>query len=146
LGVMELVMRYAPVLLALLLPACGNSGLTRDFSLSRDSGPQTVAATQVPLSVPPGLIDRPTNAGALPTDQGSVPAATEQNPGSAGQEALMQAAGPPPEADIRAAINQNSGLVYPDPQFIDSVLNWTPQPGYATIFTQPHSGWFSGLF
>jgi hypothetical protein len=138
-------MRCLPILLALLLASCGDNGLTRNFALSRDSGPQTMAATEVPLSMPPELATRPANPGLAAIGPGDA-TASEQGAGSTGQEALMQAAGPAPPADIRAAINQNSGLVYPDPQFVDRVLNWTPPPGYTPLFVQPSKGWFSGLF
>ena len=40
---------------------------------------------------------------------------TDQAAGSAGQDALVQAAGPSAAPDIRTMINEKSGLVYPDP-------------------------------
>ena len=42
----------------------------------------------------------------------------------------MEAAGPVASSDIRTEINEHSGLVYPDPAFVDQVMNWSPTPGY----------------
>ena len=53
-----------------------------------------------------------------------------------GQDALVQAAGPAAASDIRAAINEKSGLVYPDPGFVDRLMNWAPPPGYTPVITQ----------
>ena len=52
-------MRHCLLPILLLLAACSSDGTTRDFALSRDSAPQTVASTRLPLSVPPLLASRP---------------------------------------------------------------------------------------
>jgi hypothetical protein len=69
-----------------------------------------------------------------------------QGPVSTGQDALVQAAGPTAGADVRAKVDDNSGLVYPSPGFVDRVMNWTVPPGYQSLVTKASKGWFSGWF
>ncbi len=135
-----------PLLMMLLLAGCSDDSLARNFNLSRDSAPENVAATQMPLSMPPELALRPRPSSAFASSR------PEAQPGgqeaaSAGQEALVQAAGPAPSSDIRAVINENSGLVYPDRAFVDRLMNWTPPPGYTPVIREaPPGGWLSRVF
>ncbi|HSZ88526.1 MAG TPA: DUF3035 domain-containing protein [Acetobacteraceae bacterium] len=139
-------MRYLPMLSVLLLVACSDDSMTRNFSLSRDNAPETIASTQMPLSVPPQLATRPSRPGAIMPKEGDTQPA-DQAAGSAGQDALVEAAGPAAPADIRNTINENSGLVYPGPGFVDQLMAWTPPPGYTPVITQaPKGGWFSRMF
>jgi hypothetical protein len=138
-------MRYGSLFLVLLLAACGQSGDTRNFSLSRDSAPETIGSTQMPLSMPPSLATRPKRPGALPPSSQEADAGRDQSTGSAGQDALLDAAGGSSgTSNIRAQIDESSGLVYPKPEFVDRVMNWTPPPGYHPLATQASKGWFSG--
>ena len=141
-------MRYGSLVLVLLLAACGQSGDTRNFSLSRDSAPDTIAATQMPLSMPPDLATRPKRPGALPpSTQAADASQNDQSTGSPGQDALLDAAGGSSgTSDIRTQIDESSGLVFPKPEFVDQVMNWTPPPGYHPMATQASKGWFSGWF
>jgi Protein of unknown function (DUF3035) len=143
---LEALMRSLPALSVLLLVACSDDSMTRNFSLSRDNGPETVASTQMPLSVPPDLAMRPARPGAIVPKEGDTQPA-EQAAGSAGQDALVEAAGPAAPSDIRAKINENSGLVYPGPGFVDRLMAWTPPPGSSPVIVQgPQGGWFSRMF
>lgn len=138
--------RILPLLPALLLTACADDGMTRPFSTSRDSAPETMASTQLPLSVPPQMAMRPTRASTLNPSR-ATSSATEQAAGSMGQDALLQAAGPAAQPDIRAVINENSGLAYPGPAFVDQLMNWSPPPGYTPMITRASGGgWFSRIF
>jgi Protein of unknown function (DUF3035) len=142
----ETTMRRLPLLAILLLAGCSsNDGTTRNFALVRDAPPQSVTAARMPLWAPPSLADRPTRAGALVPGRNAP--ATDQVVGSQGQDALVQAAGPSAAPDIRATINEQSGLVYADPGFVDRLMNWAPPPGYTPVITQGSSGgWFSRVF
>lgn len=148
-------MRAWPFLLVLSVAACGgDSGMTRNFSVSRNAAPETMASTRVPLSTPPELATRPTRPITLGDStqntqmtQNTQPT-PDQGPGSAGEEALLEAAGPTPDPNVRAQINENAGLVYPSPEFADRLLNWTPPPGHTPIINQASKGgsWFSRIF
>ncbi len=142
-------MRTWPWLLVFVLAACDNGGMTRNFSLSRDAAPETMAATRVPLSTPPELATRPTRPIAIGGSNNSdAQQTTDQAPTSAGEEALVEAAGPAPDPHVRAEINENAGLVYPSPEFVDRLMNWTPPAGHAAIITQGSKGgsWLSRIF
>ena len=65
-------MRFVWVVTVLSLAACSDDSMTRNFGLARDAAPDTVAATQMPLSMPPTLALRPTRPGA------TVPRQTSQ--------------------------------------------------------------------
>jgi len=140
------MMRYWLVLLILPLAACADDSLTRKFGTNRDSGPEITAPGQVPLSTPPSLSDRPTRPGLLALNQDPAGQSLAQGPVSSGQDALVQAAGPTAGADVRAKVDDNSGLVYPSPAFVDRVMNWTQPPGYQSLVTKTSKGWFSGWF
>ena len=109
-------MRYGVVLLALLLAACGDDGMTRNFSVSRNSAQDTIGATQTPLSLPPDFAMRPRRPGALSATSEDNAQQAGQSTGSAGQDAFLEAAGPGgANPDVRTKIDENSGLVYPPP-------------------------------
>ena len=137
-------MRYGLFLAILLLGACSDDSMTRKFGVSRDGPPQNMAATQMPLSAPPDLAVRPTRPGAPAPRGDTMP--SEVAAGSPGQDALLQAAGPASSADIRAQIAETSGLIYPGPDFVNAVLNWTPPPGYTPLTAPARKSWFSRLF
>jgi hypothetical protein len=140
-------MRYLTVLPVLALVACSSDGLSRNFTLSRDSAQETMASTQMPLSMPPDLMTRPTRAGIVAPPSGDAQATTEQPAGSTGQDALVQAAGPAAPSDIRTEINENNGLTYPGPELFDRLMNWTPPPGHTPVITPaPQGGWLSRIF
>lgn len=137
-------MRFGLLLIVLTLAACSDDSMTRNFNLARDSAPETMASTQMPLSAPPSLAVRPARPGA-PVPQ-IARQQSDQQVGSAGQDALVQAAGPAPTKDIRALVNENSGMVYADPAFVDAVMNWSPPPSYTSLTAPPRKGWLSRIF
>jgi hypothetical protein len=136
-------MRVCLILIVLALAACRDDSMTRNFGVSRDAGQANVAATQMPLSSPPNLAQRPIRPGTRAPRQDS-----QQEPvvGSAGQEALLQAAGPAATADIRQLIDENSGMIAPGAEFTDRLMNWTPTPGSTSLSQPAKKGWLSGLF
>jgi hypothetical protein len=140
-------MRLSPLLLIMFLAGCVDTGLTRDFTLSRDAAPETMAATRVPLSTPPELTMRPTRPVTLGGSSSNAQTA-DQAPASAGEEALVEAAGPAADPKVRTEINENAGLVYPSPEFVQQLMSWTPPPGHTPIITSggKGGGWFSRLF
>ena len=141
-------MRVWPLLLIVSLAGCGNPGMTRDFNVSRDAAPETMAATRVPLSTPPQLATRPTRPITLGGSATNTQPAADQPPASTGEEALVEAAGPATDPKVRAEINENAGLVYPSPEFVDRLMNWSPPPGYTALITVggKSGGWFSRIF
>jgi hypothetical protein len=137
-------MRVGLLLIALTLAACSDDSLTRKYGLGRDAPPETMASTQMPLSMPPSLSMRPGRPGA-PIPQADQRQA-DQSVGSTGQEALVQAAGPAAPADIRTLINEHSGMIYPSPAFTEALMNWSPPPGYTPLTAPARKGWLSRLF
>lgn len=142
------MMRYAVALLALqLLAACSDDNLTRNFGVTRDAAPETMASTQMPLSVPPDYTRRPERPDVLAMGGGDAQSTANTGSVSAGQDALIQAAGPSAPANVRREIDQNSGLTYPPRAFVERLMTWSPPPGYSSVIVQGSSGgWFSGLF
>lgn len=142
------MMRVWPMLLAVSLTGCGDSGLTRNFTLSRDTAPDTAAAMQVPLATPPELTMRPIRPVTIGGSTTNPQPTTDQAPASTGEEALVEAAGPAADPKVRTEINENAGLVYPSPEFVDRLMNWTPPPGHTPIITPAgkSGGWFSRIF
>ena len=120
-------MRFGLLLLVLSLAACSDDGMTRKFGLSRDAAPTTIAATQMPLSTPPSLAQRPTRAGA------AAPRRLRSNsrrPAAPDRTLWCRPSGPAATADVRQLIDENSGMIEPGAEFTDRLMNWTPQPGF----------------
>jgi hypothetical protein len=138
--------RFPLLLLILLLAGCSDDSMTRNFTLSRDSAPENAASTRMPLSVPPELAVRPEPRGPFDPEPPSSAPAAAAGPTSAGQEALVEAAGPDASSDIRTVINAHAGLVYPGPAFTDELMNWRPPAGYTPVITQGAKGsWLSRM-
>ena len=133
-------------LTAVLLAGCGSgSDLSRTFGLTRDAPDEYTVTTQVPLSMPPDFSVRPPQPGAprprqvseqQQAEQALVPqtALTGAPTGevSAGQQALVQAAGPTPPANIRAEVNgEASAEAAQNDSFVDKLMFWRspPPPG-----------------
>jgi hypothetical protein len=132
----------APVLAALLLTACG-SDLSRTFGLVRDAPDEYTVTTQTPLSMPPEYNIRPPQPGAPRPQQVSEQQQAQQalvpqtaltgvptGEASAGQSALVQAAGPAPPTNIRAAVNGEAATeAQQSDSFVNTLMFWrTPTP------------------
>ncbi|MCX7380728.1 MAG: DUF3035 domain-containing protein [Alphaproteobacteria bacterium] len=124
-----------PLLLCTLLGLAGcGSDLSRSFGLTRDSPDEFLVTPRAPLSMPPSYVLARPQPGAPRPQELSPRAAVEstltQSTSSAtgamspGQTALLQAAGPPPPADIRAQVNRQAGIDDPAPGFVDKMQFW----------------------
>ncbi|HXA25852.1 MAG TPA: DUF3035 domain-containing protein [Acetobacteraceae bacterium] len=128
---------------ALTLGGCNTDKLGRTFGFVRDAPDEFTVTTRAPLAMPPSY--------ALPPPTPGVPRPQEQSErekaeqalvpqtalGSApadpspGQQALVQAAGPPASPGIRATVDQDALLAKPSEGFVDKLMFWrkTPPPG-----------------
>ena len=130
---------------ALALAGCGSdSGMARTFGLTRDAPNEFTVTTQAPLSMPPDFSVRPPEPGApRPMEQSEAKQAEETlapqtalvapQPGlSAGQQALVQQAGPPVAPGIRQQVNQDARAEQAaSDSFMNHLLFWrrSPPPG-----------------
>ena len=126
----------------LALAACSNSDtLSRTFGLTRDAPDEFMVTTRAPLSMPPDFSLRPPRPGApRPMEQSErtqaeealVPQAALGSPqggDSAGQDAIVQAAGPTPPAQIRQEVDSDARMQQADTSFVSKLLFWqTPPP------------------
>jgi hypothetical protein len=139
----------ASALAAPLLAACGGD-VSRTFGFTRDPPDEFQVQTQAPLSVPPEFALRPPRPGA-PRPQQTPPreaaqgllvartvtgtVAVQPRAGiSAGEAALLAAAGPTPPPDLRRQIETDSTLLAErDRTLTDRLLFWRrpEEPGVA---------------
>ena len=125
------------------LAACSGDELTRNFGLSRDAPDEFQVTTRAPLSMPPNFTLRPPRPGAVRPQELTqrqqaeatlVPDAAMGQPRAAqtaGQQALVAAAGRPAPADIRNRIDSEAALDTPSRSFTDRLMFWqaAPPPG-----------------
>jgi hypothetical protein len=142
----------ASVLAAPLLAACGGDA-ARTFGFTREPPDEFQVQTRAPLSVPPEFALRPPRPGAprpqelaardaaqgllvARTVTGTVP--VEPRAGiSAGEAALLAAAGPTPPPDLRRQIETDSTLLAErDRTLTDRLLFWR-RPETAGIALDP---------
>ena len=135
----------ATLALAALLAGCGGNDMSRTFGFTRDAPDEYTVTTQVPLSMPPDFTVRPPQPGAPRPQQTSEQQQAEQalvpqtaltgtptGEASAGQDALVQAAGPTPPANIRYQVNNAAAAEVQQSQgFVDKLMFWreSPPPG-----------------
>ena len=126
----------------LLLTACSGD-VERTFGLTRDAPDEFTVTTRAPLSMPPDYTLTPPRPGASRPQELSAQQAAEAalapgavlggtaGPDSAGQQALVNQAGPPAPPDIREKLNQEASLDNPRTGLTDTLLFWrsTPEPG-----------------
>lgn len=127
------------VLAALLLAGC-STDLSRSFGFTRDAPDEFTVTTRAPLSMPPDYNLRPPHPGAprpqevssrMQAEEALAPqiALSGQPTGQAspGQAALVQAAGPPAPANIRAMVNNAAAAeAAQSSSFVDKLLFWRP--------------------
>lgn len=134
-------MPHMPTRVALLLAVlpglagCG-SDVMRSFGLQRDAPDEFVVTARAPLSMPPSYVLRPPQPGASRPQEVQprnaaeatlVPQAAFAAPAagtSAGQQALVQEAGPPAPANIRASVDALAAIDAPKPGLTDKILFW----------------------
>lgn len=126
------------------LAACGGDELTRTFGLTRDAPDEFQVTTRAPLSMPPDFQLRPPRPGVTRPQEmtqreqaeaalapGAVLAADGTT--SAGQQALVAAAGPAAPADIRNRVDGESQLDAPSRSLTDRLMFWQSPPAPGTI-------------
>ncbi len=126
---MTKLLRMAALAGVLGLAACSGDELTRTFGLTRDAPDEFQVTTRAPLSMPPDFSLRPPQPGAQRpqemTQQQQAEAAlvpdtvmmgAQSGPTSAGQQALVQEAGPAAPRDIRARVNSEFGARHAEPE------------------------------
>jgi hypothetical protein len=143
------LLRFAVLAAPLALAACsGDQGLARTFGLSRDAPDEFRVTTQAPLSMPPDFALRPPDPGApRPQEQSDTRQAEEalvpnvalgqgQGSMSAGQEALIAAAGPPAPRNIGARVDSETARLDNNNGFVDQLMFWR-QPAQPGIVVDP---------
>ncbi|MEJ0018055.1 MAG: DUF3035 domain-containing protein [Acetobacteraceae bacterium] len=125
------------------LAGCSGDQFGRTFGFIRDAPDEFTVTTRAPLAMPPSFALPPPAPGAVrPQEQSErekaelalVPQMALTSPAdgtSAGQQALVQAAGPPASSAIRNQIDQQARNDRPSDGFADKLMFWrkTPQPG-----------------
>jgi hypothetical protein len=130
-----------PILASLLILTGCSDGMKKTFGLEANPPDAFDVATQAPLSLPPELGQLPppnpgeprpqpddaAQAGldALSPESALTPAPTGSSPG---EQALLDQAGPPPPAEIRAQVNQSALIASKPPGFVSSLLGSGPTP------------------
>jgi hypothetical protein len=127
----------------LSLTACSGD-LERTFGLTRDAPDEFTVTTRAPLSMPPDFAVTPPRPGAsrpqeLSATQAAeaalVPTAVLDNqagPDSAGQQALVNEAGPAAPADIRDKLNAEQQLDAPHRGLTERLMFWKTPPAPGT--------------
>jgi hypothetical protein len=146
---MPLPIGRCPTVIALaastaMLAACGGNDLGRTFGFVRDTPDEFTVTTRAPLAMPPSFTLPPPNPGATRPQEVSERTQAElalvpqmalgtpaEGSSSAGQQALVQAAGPPATPAIRTEVDQEAKLDRPSQGIGDKILFWrkSAQPG-----------------
>jgi Protein of unknown function (DUF3035) len=134
----------------LVLAGCSRDSLQRSFGLVRDAPDEFVVTTRAPLSVPPDFALRPPMPGAPRPQEQSATASAEATLApqtaltpdagavdSAGQQALLAAAGPPAPAGIRQMVNTEAAREASSASLTDRLMFWrSPQPAGVVVDPQ----------
>ena len=135
------------IVLALALTGCSDA-TKKEFGLEANPPDAFQVGTAAPLSLPPELDQLPApnpgeprpqqvNAAQAGADVIDPENALTNAPAtmSAGEESLLQEAGPTPPAGIRAEVNQNALIASKPPGFVSKLMGTGPQPP-ATVDAQ----------
>ncbi len=128
---------------AAALAACSGDKFGRTFGFIHDAPDEFTVTTRAPLAMPPSFILPPPRPGETrPQEQSErrqaelalVPQMALSTPTggtSPGQQALVQAAGPPAPAQIRAEVDQQANRDRPSQGIADKLMFWRKpaQPG-----------------
>ncbi len=116
------------------LAGCGSTDVARNFGFVRDAPDEFQVTTRAPLAMPPAYMLAPPQPGASRPQEVAVragastlvPQAALQAPAgaSAGQQALLAAAGPPAPANIRNTVNALAVADSPEPGMTDKLMFW----------------------
>jgi len=131
--------RIAVLSLAIVLCGCGGSGFKKTFGLEATPPDAFAVGTQPPLSLPPELGQLPPPNPGQPRPQQtdaaqdglntlSPESAITSTPdsASAGEEALLDQAGPAPSPTIRADVNQTALIESKPPGFVSQLMGNGP--------------------
>ena len=128
---------------AAALTACGGDDLGHTLGMVRDAPDEFTVTTRAPLAMPPTFaLPPPTPGAGRPQEQSErakaelalVPQTALGTPtegSSPGQQALVQAAGPPVGSSIRAQVDQQTAAEKPSRGLADKLMFWRKpvQPG-----------------
>lgn len=128
---------------ASMLGGCGGDQFGRTFGFVRDAPDEFTVTTRAPLAMPPSYNLLPPRPGvSRPQEQSErakaelalVPQMALGTPPEGttpGQQALVQAAGPPAPAAIRTEVDQEARQARPSGGIADKLMFWrkTPPPG-----------------
>ncbi len=121
---------------AIALAGCSSGNLFKNLGLVHESPDEFSVTTRAPLAMPPDFTLPPPRPGVprpqeqserQQAEQALVPALAlgGQPAGSTpGQQALVQAAGPPAPADIRTEVDEEAQRDHPSPGIADKLMFW----------------------
>jgi hypothetical protein len=121
------------------LSGCGDS-VSRTLGFSRDAPDEFTVTTRAPLAMPPNFDLPPPRPGAIRPQEQSESAKAElalvpqmalgapPEGSSPGQQALVQAAGPPVGPAIRSEIDQEATQDRPTESLAEKLMFWRKQP------------------
>jgi len=128
------------IALTLALAACSDNE-KKTFGLEANPPDAFQVGTQAPLSLPPelGELPPPNPGEPRPQQEDAAQAGADViNPANAitaapstatpGEQALLDAAGPPPPPGIRAQVNQNALIASEPPSLVDKLTGGGPAP------------------
>ncbi len=125
------------------LAGCGGGNLGHDLGFVRDAPDEFTVTTRAPLAMPPSFALPAPRPGAIRPQEQSERAKAEEAlvpqmalggppaANSPGQQALVQAAGPPVGAGVRTEVDQEAARDQPSQGLGDKLLFWRKpqQPG-----------------